>query len=151
MILGEHSGSNKNFLTIKQDITLNEWHFFSRKYNGNTGLFKIRYYDKFNQTTIEKKKLIKSSGVDPQIGGLYDASENSHYSHIDEFSLYSKKITDKTIDYIYKSKKALFYEQIIPKGIKEIDISSCNLTKGNQYNLITLTKNQKIEQTFIAK
>lgn len=52
---------------------------------------------------------------------------------------------------LYNSLKAKFYEQLLPNGIKEIDIGSCNLNKEEKYTFVGFTENNKIEQVTLKK
>ena len=71
---------------------------------------------------------------------------------IDEVAIYSKALTESEVKSLYNSKKAKFYEQILGRGVKEIDLTNCNLENGNLYELLAFTKDgQKIESTFFNR
>jgi len=70
---------------------------------------------------------------------------------LDEVAIYGKILTQNEINVLYEFKKGLFYEQILPIGIKELNILSCNLTSGNIYDVVILTDKNKLEQKVIVK
>jgi len=76
-----------------------------------------------------------------------------HYfnGRLDDVAIYSKALTAQQVKDLYNSQKMKFYEQNSSQKIKEIDISTCNLTKGEAYNIIGFTDSQKIEQTVIKR
>ena len=70
---------------------------------------------------------------------------------IDEISIYSKAITYQEIQLLYNAKIAMQYEQLIQKGIKKIDLTSCNLEKNKKYTVITTTNDKILEKDFVSK
>ena len=85
----------------------------------------------------------------------YDFAPTYYFNYfngsIDEVAIYSKVLTQNEVLALYNLEKAKFYEEILSIGVKEINISNCNLTRGEKYNLVAFTNNQKIEQSLIAK
>jgi hypothetical protein len=65
---------------------------------------------------------------------------------IDEVRIYNRTLTENEI-------KQLYWYSIKPQqnGVNQIDISSCNLTKGNTYNILAVTDNQVVSSTQIKK
>lgn len=91
-----------------------------------------------------------------QDGIFHNRFSNIHFggsltnNTISEFSLYSTDITEKEAMWLSEQNRSIMYEQILTDDIKEIDITSCNLTKGNKYNLfITTQKGNKVEHNFL--
>ncbi|NQZ84700.1 MAG: LamG domain-containing protein [Nanoarchaeales archaeon] len=88
-----------------------------------------------------------SIGINPR-----NFNQNRAYNGtIDEVSIYSKSITKQEVELLYKAKQIKFYEQLLPQGIKNIDLSSCNLESKKPYTIIILTDSKIIEQTIMKK
>ena len=70
---------------------------------------------------------------------------------IDEIVIYSKALSDSEVQSLYESQKAKFYDQILPDGVKEINVSFCNLTAGEKYSFVGLNDDEVFEESFIKK
>lgn len=130
----------------------NKWFHLVMTYSDNTKDFNL-YVNGIKNIDSE----FPSAGIKIDDTGQNIYIGNSIYGSrtfnglIDEFSLYSKILTEKEVSNLYQTQKAVFYEQIIPIGIKEMDISICNIEKGEIYDIIGTTNTNIIEKTVIAK
>jgi len=132
-----------------------KWYFVVSSYDRNSQKIKT-YIDgiligSVDATTFDSFRSDVGDYPSFGVGGRPHDGSGSFNGSIDEMAFYNKLLTDEEIKALYEFKKALFYEQIIPIGVKEIDLSSCNLLLGNIYEVFILTDKNKIEQKVIAK
>lgn len=117
-------------------------------YDGTNNINAFKIYDNM------QLKNIKSFGNDSislqttNTGNLNFGRRVAGYSffqgQIDEIRIYNRTLSENEI-------KQLYYYSIQSTlgGINQIDISSCNLQKGQEYNILTFTQNSKAESTII--
>ena len=148
--LNANNGWEGSGHSLPQDIELNKWYNIIITYESNNKNIVKYYLDGkliFNRSNIIKGDLTKT------FSNVIIGNENGNYINgtLDEITIYSKALTDLEANQIFKSQKAQYYEQLLTNGIKEIDITKCNLEKGQIYDFIGTTNNQIIEETIIKK
>lgn len=71
--------------------------------------------------------------------------------YMDEFSMYSKELTQGEVKTLYETRQALLYEEIVPKGTRGLDISNCNLVNGRTYSVVIITDKGTFAKELIKK
>ena len=155
-LYGGHASTSYVSFATSNFTNDTQWRYAVMTYDYNEDTFKL-YIDGIligNRTT----NMTKSDNDGRVVFGAnydYDVAPTYYLSYfngsIDEVAIYSKVLNENEVLTLYASQKAKFYEEILPIGVKEINVSNCNLTQGQKYNLIAFTNNQKIEQSLIAK
>ena len=155
-LFGGHSSTSLFWLTSSNFANNTEWKHGVVTYDYTLDNFKI-YLDGIliANTNANMTKSTDDGRITFGASMDYDDAP-TYYSNyfngsIDEVAIYSKVLTENEVLALYNLEKAKFYEEILPIGVKEINISNCNLTRGEKYNLVAFTNNQKIEQSLIAK
>lgn len=143
------NGTNSVQLSKNVNISLNNWNHLVIILKGNI----VTFYNNGNNygNVFTLNKIVDNNDVNLSIG--FSIGRNILYLNgtLDEISIYDKALTDDEVQTLYNERKALLYEQILPNGMKEIDISSCNLQKGQQYQVIAITDSQTLQQTIIVR
>ena len=70
---------------------------------------------------------------------------------IDEVVIYSKALSDSEVETLYEAGEAKLYEQIVSESVKEINISSCNLTSGEEYSFVGVGEDGVYEEYFVKR
>lgn len=84
--------------------------------------------------------------------GRYNYQDNGYFQgQIDEFALYSRALSNNEIKSLYENKRALSSEQIIPEGIKILNISSCGLIRGEKYDITIFTDKITSSSSLVAR
>lgn len=81
-----------------------------------------------------------------RIGG-----SNDFMGYIDEIAIYSEMLSTEEVKTLYEKKKAKYYEQVLPDGVKTYDITNCNLVDNRRYEVMIFTENNRLEQYMIKK
>lgn len=125
-----------------------EWIFLVYTFNGTHQ----KLYKGLNQTYSRVSSYSRSgtpASSPTAIGSIGTSNSSNVYTlngYLDEIRLYNSSLSNEEIRNIYWYSKNKIYH-----GINEIDLSSCNLNKGNKYNIVTFTNSQKVEHSLIAK
>ena len=111
------------------------------------GLYSNAYLDSSKKNFTDKITPL-SLNYYPRIGAQSKFLHVDRYfnGQIDEIRIYNRTLSEQEIGQLYwysiKQNQA---------GINEIDLSSCNLNKGNEYQIVAFTDDKKLEHTIIAK
>jgi len=128
----------------------NDWNFVLSNYDFDKHLSQIY----LNRGGVSSKNH-SGGNVGARINGQFkvgrDDAGRYFKGYIDEIGVYSKALKDDEISILRSFKKALMYEQILSKGVKKINVSSCNLIKGNVYNFMIYTDFGRIQVKKIVK
>lgn len=152
--------NDRNAFSIRNSSLSKTISGFNITENVNTWNFAVGVLDVNNRLAIfnndNKNQAINSvpnsflpSGYNLTIGKRSENSQGDYYGLIDSVFIYTTALTDDEVAYLYEYEGPLFYEQILSKGIKKLDISSCNLNDGQEYNLLIFTQEHKIEANFL--
>ena len=145
--IGDFVGGIENSITGTVALNKNTWANFigTEDINGNTCL----YRDGVLIECTGGFHIPSNNRANPWIIG--GSSYSSFNGTLDEISIYSKALTQSEINVLYNARKAKFYEHILSDGVKEIDVSNCNLVVGAEYNFVGFTNENKVEEKVIAK
>lgn len=91
-----------------------------------------------------------SGDTDIYVGSNTDG-DGSMNGSLDEMAIYARALTSQEVNALYTLRQAKFYEQIIPDGIKVMNISSCNLTRGERYDIFGISNKYTMQESIVKR
>lgn len=134
-----------------QNLFRNQWHHVVVVQSRNpTGGSFMKAYLNGDLICNEDLGTIASAPRNQMHLGTRNPQDSFYEGNIDEFSIYSKELTQSEVRALHSSRKALFYEEIIPIGNRDLDISGCNLRGGDEYQVRITTDEQIIDEEILV-
>jgi len=142
---------SSNAITKSMGMSYNDgdWHYIATTYDGSSTNAGLKLY--IDGVNIDNGGLDTLTGTilnnEPlRIGNRGGTGPSPFNGSIDDVKIYNRALSANEIEQSYWS--AIIHKET---GINKIDLSICNLIKGDEYNILAFSNNNQIDYNLIAK
>lgn len=149
MVYREDNGRIQNNLAglsqASSFSTDDEWKLLVTSYDGSES---VLYFDAERVDSDSGSSSITTDGVSLKIGE--HGGGRPFNGSMDELAIYNKGLSVKEVEALYELRETGFYEQILPDGVKKLNVSTCNLVRGGRYDVSIISNKATALETVIV-